>query len=35
MREAWVSISNTESLVFEWLGLAEGEAFKKISQLIR
>jgi len=35
MRDAGVIISNTESLVFEWLGLAEGEAFKKISQLIR
>lgn len=35
MREAGVIVSNTESLVFEWLGLAEGEAFKKISQLIR
>jgi hypothetical protein len=35
MRDAGVIISNTESLVFEWLGLAEGDAFKKISQLIR
>jgi nicotinamidase-related amidase len=35
MREAGVIISNTEALVFEWLGLAEGDAFKKISQLIR
>ena len=35
MREAGVIVSNTESLVFEWLGLAEGDAFKKISQLIR
>jgi len=35
MREAGVIISNTESLVFEWLDLAEGDAFKKISQLIR
>ncbi len=35
MREAGVIVTNTESLVFEWLGLAEGDAFKKISQLIR
>jgi nicotinamidase-related amidase len=35
MRDAGVIISNTESLVFEWLGLAEGDAFKKISHLIR
>jgi len=35
MREAGVIISNTESLVFEWLDLAEGDAFKKISQLMR
>ena len=35
MREAGVIISNTESLVFEWLGVAEGDAFKKISQLVR
>lgn len=35
MREAGVIITNTESLVFEWLGVAEGDVFKKISQLIR
>jgi nicotinamidase-related amidase len=35
MREAGVIISNTESLVFEWLGVAEGDTFKKISQLVR
>lgn len=35
MREAGAIITNTESLVFEWLGVAEGDAFKKISQLIR
>jgi nicotinamidase-related amidase len=35
MREAGVIISNTESLLFEWLRVAEGDAFKKISQLIR
>lgn len=35
MREAGCVITNTESLVFEWLGKAEGDAFKAISQLIR
>jgi hypothetical protein len=30
-----VLITNTESVVFEWLGRAEGDAFKKISQLVR
>ena len=35
MREAGCIISNTESIVFEWLGVAQGDAFKKISQLIR
>lgn len=35
MREAGCIISNTESIVFEWLGKAEGDAFKAISKLIR
>lgn len=35
MREAGVIITNTESLIFEWLGAATGDAFKKISQLVR
>ncbi len=35
MREAGCIVSNTESIVFEWLGAAEGDAFKVISQLIR
>ncbi len=35
LRQTGVVITNTESVVFEWLGKAEGEAFKKISQLIR
>jgi len=35
MREAGCIISNTESIVFEWLGIAEGDAFKVISKLIR
>lgn len=35
MRDAGCIISNTESIVFEWLGRAEGDAFKAISQLVR
>ena len=35
MRQAGVIITNTESLVFEWLAVAQGDAFKTISQLIR
>ncbi|MDI1298396.1 isochorismatase family protein [Methylotenera sp.] len=35
MREAGCIISNTESIVFEWQGIAEGDAFKAISKLIR
>ena len=35
MRDAGCIISNTESIVFEWLGVAQGAAFKQISQLIR
>lgn len=35
MRDAGCIITNTESLVFEWLGKAEGDAFKTIAKLIR
>lgn len=35
LQAAGVIISNTESIVFEWLGKAEGDAFKQISKLIR
>lgn len=35
MRDAGCIISNTESVVFEWLGKAQGDAFKAISKLIR
>jgi nicotinamidase-related amidase len=35
MREAGCIISNTESILFEWLSKAEGDSFKAISQLIR
>jgi len=35
LREAGCIITNTESTLFEWLGKAEGEAFKAISKLIK
>ncbi|MDO9204049.1 isochorismatase family protein [Methylotenera sp.] len=35
LRDAGCIVSNTESIVFEWLGKAEGDAFKAISKLIR
>lgn len=35
LRQAGVIVSNTESIVFEWLGIAEGDAFKAISRLVR
>jgi hypothetical protein len=35
MREAGCIITNTESVVFEWLGKAEGDIFKTVSKLIR
>ena len=35
LRHAGVVVTNTESVVFEWLGKAEGEAFKLISRLVR
>ncbi|MDD2834098.1 MAG: isochorismatase family protein [Methylotenera sp.] len=35
LREAGVVITNTESVVFEWLGVAQGDAFKSIAKLIR
>ena len=35
LRDAGCIITNTESVVFEWLGVAEGETFKAISKLIR
>lgn len=35
MREAGCVIANTESIVFEWLAVAKGDAFKEISQLIK
>lgn len=35
MRDAGCVISNTESVVFEWLGNANHEAFKAISKLIK
>jgi nicotinamidase-related amidase len=35
LRDAGVVVLSTESVVFEWLGAAKGDAFKAISQLIR
>lgn len=35
MRDAGCIITNTESIVFEWLGVAQGDTFKQISKLIR
>jgi nicotinamidase-related amidase len=35
LRQAGIIVSNTESILFEWLGKAEGDAFKQISRLIR
>jgi len=35
LRDAGCTITNTESVVFEWLGVAEGDVFKAISKLIR
>ncbi|MES2499029.1 MAG: isochorismatase family protein [Pseudomonadota bacterium] len=35
MREAGCVITNTESIVFEWLGNANHQAFKAVSKLIR
>lgn len=34
LRQAGVIVSNTESIIFEWLGRAEGDAFKPVSKLI-
>ena len=35
LRHAGVVVTDTESVVFEWLGKAEGDAFKQISRLVR
>jgi len=35
MRQAGCVITNAESVVFEWLRVAQGDAFKTISKLIR
>lgn len=35
MREAGCIVTNTESVLFEWLGKAEGDVFKTIAKLIR
>jgi nicotinamidase-related amidase len=35
LREAGINIVSAESVVFEWLGVAKGDAFKTLSQLIK
>lgn len=35
LRQAGVIVSTTESVVFEWLKVAEGDAFKQIARLVR
>lgn len=35
MRDAGCIVSNTESIVFEWMGNAESDVFKTLSKLIR
>ncbi len=35
LRQAGCIVTNTESVVFEWLRIAEGDAFKSISKLVR
>ena len=35
LRDAGCIVTSTESLVFEWLGAAEGDAFKVLAKLIR
>jgi nicotinamidase-related amidase len=35
LRHAGVIVSNSESIIFEWLGKAEGDVFKQVSRLLR
>ena len=35
LRGAGVIVTNTESVLFEWLKVAEGDVFKQVSRLIR
>lgn len=35
LRQAGVIVTNTESVVFEWVKVAEGDTFKAISRLVR
>lgn len=35
LRQAGVIVTNTESVVFEWLKVAEGDAFKQIIKLVQ
>ncbi len=35
LRQAGIVVSNTESVIFEWLEVAEGEIFRQLSRLVR
>lgn len=35
LRQAGITVSNAESVAFEWLKVAEGDPFKQISRLVR
>ncbi|OIQ82512.1 isochorismatase family protein [mine drainage metagenome] len=35
LRQAGIIVSNTESMLFEWLKVAEGDAFRQVARLIR
>lgn len=35
LRQAGVIVSNSESVAFEWLRVAQGDAFRQISRLVR
>ena len=35
LRQAGAVVTNTESVVFEWLRVAEGDAFRQIARLVR
>jgi len=35
LRQAGAVVNSTEALLFEWLGRAEGDAFKEISRMVR
>jgi nicotinamidase-related amidase len=35
LRQAGVIVTNTESVIFEWLKVAEGDAFRQIAKLVK